>query len=89
MEVNQNPEHLTDNPVKREESGSPCTTNDKQVSVHDFMIKRLRNEAKDTRTSLEGPRVSILFEIKSEKKETKTLPGFVFMEFSGVKTTKV
>ena len=32
-EVNQNPEHRTDNPIKREESGSPSTTTDKQVSV--------------------------------------------------------
>ena len=39
MEENQNPEHLTNNPVKREESGSPCATTDKQVSVHDFMMR--------------------------------------------------
>ena len=39
MEENQNPEHRTDNPVKREESDSPSDTTEKQVSVHDVMIK--------------------------------------------------
>ena len=39
MEENQNQEHRTDSPIKREESGSPSATTDKQVSVHDVMIK--------------------------------------------------
>ena len=39
MEENQDPDHRTYNPVKREEPESPSGTNDKQVSVHDFMIK--------------------------------------------------
>ena len=39
MEENQNPEHRTDNPAEREESDSPSDTTEKQVSVHDVMIK--------------------------------------------------
>ena len=39
MEENQNPENHTNNPVTREEPGSPSATTDKQVSVQDFMIK--------------------------------------------------
>ena len=39
MEENQNQEHHTDNPAKMEESDSPSATTDKQVSVHDVMIK--------------------------------------------------
>ena len=39
MEENQNPEHRTDDPVKKTESDSASGTTDKQVSVHDFVIK--------------------------------------------------
>ena len=39
MEENQNPEHRTDNPVKREEPDSASATTHTQVSVHDVMIK--------------------------------------------------
>ena len=62
MEKKKNPELLSNNPVKKEEPDSPSATTDKQVSVHNLMIKRLQNEAKDTRTSLEGPCVILLFE---------------------------
>ena len=35
----QNPDHRTDNPVKREEPDSASATTHTQVSVHDVMIK--------------------------------------------------
>ena len=39
MEQNQNLEQCTDDTIKREEPDSPSATTDKQVSVHDVMIK--------------------------------------------------
>ena len=39
MEQNQNAEERYNNPVKIEEPDSPSATTDKQVSVHDVMIK--------------------------------------------------
>ena len=80
-EENQDPEQHTDDPVRREEPDSASATNDKQVSVHDFMMNRLHNETKDTNESRGSVNhlFILLLERKSERRKLKHSQALVVL----------